>query len=174
MVFTGAMFDQAFALKQEGLRGKKLAKAMVAKFPSYSAEELVLLAAHVPSPELRRRTATLHRVFLALLGIGSVSAALSVWSLLSDRDHGAGGLVLVGLLLLFRAVPIYMAARYRRDAALFVFLGAAATVGRLGSLHVLDVAFTATLVVVAWLWAAKLFPDLTWRGQPRSVAARSA
>ncbi len=170
MIFTGEMFDQTFAMKQEGLRGKKLAKAMAAKFPSYSAEELVLLAEHVPSPELRRRAANLHRLFLALLGIGSISAAFAVWDLFSEHERGIQGLAMAGLLLLFRAVPIYSAVRYRRDAALFVFLGAAAAVGRIGSMHVLDVAFAATLTIVAWLWNAKLFPNLTWRGQPRSVS----
>ncbi len=166
-VFTNEMFVETFKLKREGLRGKKLAKSMAARFSSYSADELALLAEHVPSPEVRRRARILHAVFLTLLTAGSISAAVAVYGLFSAGDRSFQGLVLAALLLLFRAVPIYLVARYRRDGAMFVFLGVGPTIARIGSMEPIDVLFALTLVIVAVFWVARMFPNLTWRGQPR-------
>ena len=161
------MFAETFELKRAGLRGKKLAKAMAEKFSSYSGDELKLLAAHVPSPELRGRARALHLLLLALLGSGSVAAAVSVFSLYSEGDRSGRGLAFAGLVLLVRLVPIYMVARYRRDGALLVFLGAATGIVHQISAMSLDALFAVVVVIVAWLWSARLFPNLTWRGQPR-------
>jgi hypothetical protein len=167
-VFTEEMFVETLEMKRDGLRGKKLAKSMAEKFSGYSAEELKVFAEHVPSPELRRRARAIHSLFLTLLGIGSVAAAVSVFSLFSEGDRGVQGLALAGLVLLFRLVPIYMVARYRRDGALLVFLGAGTGVARqFVTMDVVNLLFAVTLAIVAWLWVEKLFPKLTWRGQLR-------
>lgn len=162
------MFAETLKLKTDGLRGKKLAKAMAAKFGSYSAEELKLLAAHVPSPELRRRARAIHALLLTLLGVGSIAAAISVYSLYSEGDRSFQGLVLAGLVLLFRLIPITMIARYRRDGALLIFLGGATGLARqIGSMDIINLMFAVALVIVAWLWVARVFPNLTSRGQLR-------
>jgi hypothetical protein len=166
-VFTDEMFVQTLELKREGLRGKKLARSMAEKFSSYSADELKLLAEHVPSPELRRRARTLHALLLTLLGAGSIAAAVSVFSLFSERDRSVQGLGLAGLVLLLRLVPIFMVARYRRDAALLVFFGVATGLRQIGTMDFINVVFAVILVIVAWLWLTRLFPNLTWRGQLR-------
>jgi hypothetical protein len=165
-MFTGEMFVETYNLKRDGLRGKKLAKSMAERFSSYSSDELKLLAESVPSPELRRKARGLHALLLALLGFGAVTAALSVFRLFSGGDRSMP-LLLAAVVFLFRAVPIYLIARYRRDGALLVLLGAGLALTRISSLEVFDVAFVVVAATVAWLWVAKLFPNLTWRGQLR-------
>jgi len=160
------MFAKTFALKRDGLRGKKLAKSMAEKFSSYSADELRLLAELVPSPELRARASALHYALLALLGIGSLVAASSAYQLFAEGDRTIQGLALAGVVLFFRLIGITMIARYRRDGALLVFLGVATGLARqIRTMDVLSVAFTVTVAVVTWLWLVRLFPNLKWRGQ---------
>lgn len=167
------MFVETARLKREGLKGKKLAKSMAAKFSSYSAEELRVFAELVPSPELRRGAKAVHSLLLALLCAGSITAALSAHALFSEGDRSPG-LVLAGMVLLSRSIPIAMVARYRRDGGVLVLYGAAmgllhvfrGTTGG-GALGVVNLAFMVVLAGVAWLWIEKLFPKLTWRGQLR-------
>ena len=167
-MFTEQMFVETLELKRAGLRGKKLAASMAERFASYSADELKLLAEHVPSPELRSRASDLHWLLLTLLGIGSIAAAVSVFSLFSQGDRSLQGLALAGLVLLFRVVPIYMIARYRRDGALLVFLGTATGIARqIGRMDILDLVFAVILVIVTYLWLARLFPKLIFRGHLR-------
>ena len=160
------MFAETFALKRDGLRGKKLAKSMAEKVSSYSADELRLLAELVPSPELRARASAVHYGLLALLGIGSLLAAGSAYQLFAAGDRTIQGLALAGVVLLFRFIAITMIARYRRDGALLVFLGVSTgLVRQISTMDVLNLAFTVALAIVTWLWLVKLFPKLKWRGR---------
>lgn len=161
------MFVETLALKRDGLRGKKLAKSMAAKFPSYSADELRTFAEHVPSPELRARHRGEHLLLLGLLAVGSVAAAASVFDLHSRGDRSIQGLGMAGLVLLCRAIPIIMVARYRRDGALFVYLALPGMLRQIAAMDFVNIAFGVALTIVATLWVSRLFPKLTWRGQLR-------
>lgn len=175
-MFTGEMYDATFEMKREGLRGKKLAKAMAAKFSGYSADELTRLAESVPAPELRERARIVHVALLAMLGVATASAALTLEHLytVGNRDMP---LFIACVALFWRTVTFFQAVRYRRDGGTLTIVGVVFGIIQwashpelfTGKASFLDVLLTIGVALLAWVWLTKLFPKLTFAGKLRTV-----
>ncbi len=166
-MFDEEMFSETARLVRAGKKPESIAKSLLRKYPAYTRDELRILVANVPSPDVRRSARTPH---VMLMGLVTVSIGASIILILQAETNLVR--IVAGLFVLFRIAVLVQLARWRRNGGILVaYAGARGLLSILEPsehtppVEIIDILASVGAIALAVWWIAAAFPALNWRGE---------